>query len=167
MASEQDRGRDRASDGEREGERVAERTAQRVGDPPSGEAHHRIPTVGAVLPPFLEVERRSARREDERRGRRLRDRLEGEGGVTPSPALGRSELRNPLLLCDDDIRQTARALEGLEAFVLAAARLLEKPDLCRADVVKLLTQDVDAQVDVLSDGLGSLVRSLQAIASRL
>lgn len=114
---------------------------------------------------FIE-RRRTGREEGLPRRRRLRDRLEG-GEVALSPSLQRSELLNSLLFCDDDLRQTARTLEGIESFVLQAARLLEKPDIQREEVMALLLQDVEERVDELSESLTSLQRGLRAIAAGL
>ena len=130
---------------------------------------------------WTSIERRSARRDlaelgeladltraEEPKRRRLRDRLEGEDGVALSPVLGRqSELRNPALLCDDDLRQTALTLEGIEGFLLRAMRLLEQQDLRAGDVEALLREDVDGQLDALGDTLTSLRRSLAVIAAKL
>lgn len=84
-----------------------------------------------------------------------------------SPSLQRAELLNSLLFCDDDLRQTARTLQGIESFVLEAARLLEKPDIQREEVMTLLLQDMEEQVDELSESLASLQRGLRAIAAGL
>ncbi len=114
-----------------------------------------------------EGERRTVRREGEPRRRRLRDRLEGEGAVRLSPVLRQPALVNPMLNCEDDLRQTARELEGLERFLLEATRVLEKGDLTREDLVQLLSEDVDARVDALADALSSLRKSLQRIGGEL
>ena len=114
------------------------------------------------------TDRRSEPREEPPRRRRLRDRLEGEGESLHNPALRRHEdLRNPLLLCDDDLRETARALSGIEGFLLAATRILEKQDVTREELSALLQQDVLAKLDTLSDTLTSLHRSLRTIAEKL
>lgn len=128
------------------------------------------------LKPYRGPERRSTRRDqavhetppEELRRRRLRDRLETDGGVLPSPALGvRAALRNALLSCDDDLRQAARSLEGIEAFLMRAARLLEKQDLSAEEIHALLAEDLAGQWGALGDTLGSLARELAAIARRL
>ncbi|MDW8283736.1 MAG: hypothetical protein RMK29_18690, partial [Myxococcales bacterium] len=102
---------------------------------------------------------------EEPQRRRLRDRLSRDESVALSPVLGRQPaLRNPLLLCDDDLRETARALERIEAFLLQAVRTLERRDLCAADLDTLLRQDVEGHLDALSRSLQSLRRSLATIA---
>ena len=89
-----------------------------------------------------QLERRAAERELVQaeipsRRRRLRDRLEGEdqGGLLVNSSLAEvDELKNPLLICDDDLRQTAKALGDIESYVLSALRVLEKRDLSRAEI---------------------------------
>lgn len=129
-------------------------------------------TEQAGLEPWPGTERRSVRRDlalaEEPKRRRLRDRLEAEDGVALSPTLGqRAELRNPALLCDDDLRQTALCIDSLEGFLLRAVRLLEKRDLQPGDVEALLDEDVDGQLDALGSTIESLRRSLAIIAAGL
>src|SRR5580658_1592891 len=88
---------------------------------------------------WTDLDRRAMDREGGRK-RRLRDRLADEGLQT-SPLSSRAELRNALLLCDDDLRQTAQALGGIEGFVMAALRVLENKDVNREDVLELLQVD--------------------------
>lgn len=120
-----------------------------------------------VDPLWPEADRRSVVRSPaEGRRRRLRDRLEAEG-LHSSALSGHAELRNALLLCDDDMRQTAQALGGIEAFVMAALRVLEKHDVTREDVMDLLREDVQEKLDSLADSLNGLRRSLRTIAGKI
>ena len=129
-----------------------------------------------------EQERRAAEREAGREAglaegsqilglrRRLRDRLEGEdqGGLLVNSSLAEVDaLKNPLLICDDDLRQTAKALGDIEAYVLSALRVLEKRDLSRADLADLLKEDLVDKIDTLTDSLGSLRKSLGLIAEKV
>ena len=77
------------------------------------------------------------------------------------------ELKNPLLICDDDLRQTAKALGDIESYVLSALRVLEKRDLSRADLSDLLKEDLMGKIDTLTDSLGSLRKSLGLIAEKV
>ena len=122
-----------------------------------------------------QLERRAAERELVQaeipsRRRRLRDRLEGEdqGGLLVNSSLAEvDELKNPLLICDDDLRQTAKALGDIESYVLSALRVLEKRDLSRADLSDLLKEDLMGKIDTLTDSLGSLRKSLGLIAEKV
>jgi len=101
-------------------------------------------------------------------GRRVRDRILG-GQAAPSPTLqGRYDLRNLILFLGDDLRESALAVGGIEAFLLEAQRVLEKPDLTRAELERLLADDeVLSRIDLLADALGSLRRSVGLISASL
>jgi hypothetical protein len=100
--------------------------------------------------------------------RRLRDRLVERDG-TASPALAeRYELTNLVLLVDDDLRETARALAAVEGFLGAAADLLEREEVSAAALAELASGgEVLDGLDVLSDTVAGLRRKLLALASRL
>ena len=78
-----------------------------------------------------------------------------------------AELKNPLLLCDDDLRQTARALSDIEDFLLQSMKALGKDGVTRDELKGLLQHDISAHVDTLTDSLTSLRRSLMLIAEKV
>jgi hypothetical protein len=100
--------------------------------------------------------------------RRLRDRLLDRDGIT-NPALNdRYELTNLLLLVDDDLRQTARALGTVDAFLAEAADLLERDGVQADDLARLATDgDVLDCLDDLQENVAGLRRKLLALASQL
>ena len=63
----------------------------------------------------------------------MRDRLVDRDG-TENPRLRRYELCNLMLFVDDDLRETALAIGGIEGFLTAALALLEKEDLDAAEL---------------------------------
>ena len=100
-------------------------------------------------------------------GRRLRDRLvEREG--TQNPRLRRYELANLLLFVDDDLRETALAIGGIEGFLTAALALLENEDL-DADELSSLAGDEEVleRLDYLGETVASLRRRMGLIANSL
>jgi hypothetical protein len=100
-------------------------------------------------------------------GRRLRDRLVDREG-TENPRLRRYELSNLLLFLDDDLRETALAIGGIEGFLTAALALLEKEDLDAAELQALAgSQDVLDRLDYLGENLVSLRRRMGLIAETL
>jgi len=102
------------------------------------------------------------------RGRRARDKLILRDG-TPSAALaGHRRLKNHVLLVDDDLRETAQALGGIESFLVRALQALDKKDI-EVDEVSELASDrgVLREMEYLEDTLSSLKRRLQIIASAL
>ena len=105
------------------------------------------------------MRRESDRSQGERTGvgRRARDRLLA-GAATPSPTLrGRAELQNMILFLADDLRESALAMGGIEAFVMRAQRVLEKPELSVEDLHGLVDERaVLEQMDLLWDSLSSL-----------
>jgi hypothetical protein len=101
------------------------------------------------------------------RGRRLRDRLVERDG-TQNPRLRRYELANLLLFVDDDLRETALAIGGIEGFLTAALALLEKEDLEAGELAALASGDeVLDRLDYLAETLGSLRRRMGLIAQSL
>lgn len=100
-------------------------------------------------------------------GRRLRDRLVDRDG-TQNPRLRRYELANLMLFVDDDLRETALAIGGIEGFLTAALALLEKEDL-DADELSSLAGDEEVleRLDYLGETVASLRRRMGLIASSL
>ena len=100
-------------------------------------------------------------------GRRLRDRLVDRDG-TQNPRLRRYELSNLLLFVDDDLRETALAIGGIEGFLTAALELLEKEDLEAWELSALAgNADVLDRLDVLGETLASLRRRMGLIAATI
>lgn len=97
--------------------------------------------------------------------RRLRDRLvEREGTANPQLS-DRHELSNQILLIDDDLRETALALGGIERFLTDALGLLESEEVSARQLASLATDgDILDRLDTLSETLQSLRRSLAAVA---
>jgi hypothetical protein len=124
--------------------------------------------VGSKL--ALEMRRDSDRDHRTRTGagRRARDRLVG-GDTTPAASLrGRPELENHVLFLDDDLRESAIAVGGIEAFLLEAKRVLEKPDLAPDELQRLVEDSrIPDRIALLEDALGSLFRSMSLICATL
>jgi hypothetical protein len=91
------------------------------------------------------------------------------GTTTPSPTLrGRAELQNMILFLADDLRESALAMGGIEAFVMRAQRVLEKPELSTQDLRALVEdQEVLERMDLLWDALNSLRKSMSLIHASL
>jgi len=101
-------------------------------------------------------------------GRRARDRILA-GQTTPAAAIrGRYELRNLILFLADDLRESALAVGGIEAFLLRAQRVIENPALT-ADQLREIADDrqVVEKFELLSDALASLRRSMAMIHDSL
>ncbi len=98
----------------------------------------------------------------------MRDRLVAQDGLA-NPALNdRYELTNILLLVDDDLRQTARGLGAVDAFLAQAADLLEREGVQAADLAELASDgDVLDRLDELQENVAGLRRKLLALASQL
>jgi hypothetical protein len=91
------------------------------------------------------------------------------GQTLPAAAIrSRYELRNLILFLADDLRESALAVGGIEAFLLRAQRVLEKPDLT-ADELAAVADDrqVMERFELLSDALASLRRSMAMIHESL
>jgi hypothetical protein len=116
------------------------------------------------------MRRESDRGQGERTGagRRARDRILA-GATVPSAALAaRHELQNMILFLADDLRESALAVGGIEAFVLRAQQILEKPDLTPEELRALVEDDgVVERMDLLWDALSSLRRSMGLIHDSL
>jgi hypothetical protein len=97
-------------------------------------------------------------------GRRARDRILA-GDTLPGPAIrGRVDLQNLILFLGDDLRECALAVGGIEAFLVRAQRVLEKPDLTPAELRAIVDDRlVVERFELLADALGSLRRSMAAI----
>jgi hypothetical protein len=102
------------------------------------------------------------------KGRRLRDRLADRPGTQNPRLLSRHELVNLMLFVDDDLRETALALGGIETFLAAALALLDKPDV-RADELAHLASDaqVGDRLEQLADALDNLRRRFGALAGAI
>jgi hypothetical protein len=112
------------------------------------------------------MRRESDRQNGERTGtgRRARDKIMS-GQPELSPALsGRHELANLVLFLGDDLRESAIAVSGIESFLFKAQELLAKPNL-GAEELRALVEDpeIAARIDLLSDALSSLTRSMSHI----
>jgi hypothetical protein len=69
---------------------------------------------------------------------------------------------------DDDLRQTARALGSVDAFLAEAADLLERQGVTGDDLARLATDgDVLDCLDELQENVAGLRRKLLALASQL
>ncbi len=99
--------------------------------------------------------------------RRLRDRLVEREGTANRTLSERYELQNQLLLIDDDLRETALALGGIERFLAEALRLLDGEDVTARQLAELADDDVLDRMDTLSETLVSLRRRLGTVASTL
>ena len=101
-------------------------------------------------------------------GRRARDRILA-GSTLPSPTIAaRHELKNLILFLSDDLRECALAVGGIEAFLLRAQELLEKPELGAAELRDIVDdRQVLERFDLLADALSSLRRSMALIHDSL
>ena len=100
--------------------------------------------------------------------RRLRDRLVERDGITNPSFSERHELSNLLLLVDDDLRQTARGLGAVDAFLAEAADLLERDGVEAADLAELATDgEVLDRLDELQETVSGLRKKLLILASQL
>jgi hypothetical protein len=78
------------------------------------------------------------------------------------------ELRNLLLFLDDDLRETATALGGIETFLVQAQELIEKEDVTASELRALAADlGVDGQLDSLGETLTSLRRRMCQVADRM
>ena len=116
------------------------------------------------------MRRESDQREGTRTGagRRARDRILS-GQTQPSPTLrDRHELKNLILFLGDDLRESALAVGSIEAFLLRAQQLLERPDISPSELKSLVDDDsVIERFDLLWDALSSLRRSMGLIHDTL
>ena len=111
----------------------------------------------------------------ERRGSgrraRARDRLLDRPSRTSAPTaalMGVVDLETMLLFVDDDLRETALALQHIESYLLRALDLLTRESLRRAEVLAVAADgQVLQHVDQLGETLESLRRRLAKLASRM
>ena len=112
------------------------------------------------------MRRESDRREGERTGvgRRARDRILAGHSFAGAAIKERYELRNLLLFLDDDLRESALAVGGIESFLLRAQTLLERPDLTPAELEQLVgSEDIAERMELLWDAISSLRQSMERI----
>ncbi|MSP61599.1 MAG: hypothetical protein EXR72_14925 [Myxococcales bacterium] len=99
------------------------------------------------------TERRSAPR------RRLRDRI--ASGTTPGALAGKGELRNLLLLIEDDLRESALALAAVEAYLGRARALVERPAVAATELSQLAGEEgVVERLEALRENVDSLRRRM-------
>ena len=100
-------------------------------------------------------------------GRRLRDRLAEREG-TRNPRLRRYELQDLVLFLDDDLRETALAIGGIESFLGEALALLEREDVARGQIAALAgDQAVADRLELLEKTMTSLRRRMARLAEAL
>ncbi|MFV8751451.1 hypothetical protein ACNOYE_12980 [Nannocystaceae bacterium ST9] len=99
------------------------------------------------------------------RGRdRLMDRANQD--YTPNPALAQvRDVENLLLFIDDDLRETALAMERIEKYLLSTLGVLDGESLDRQELHSLATDSsVIDQVELLNETLESLRRRMARLA---
>jgi hypothetical protein len=100
--------------------------------------------------------------------RRLRDRLAERDGTNNPSLAERYELTNLLLLIDDDLRETALALTGIERFLGDALQLLDHEGVRPVELVRLAQDgDVLDRMDTLAETLTQLRRRLQTVGKTI
>jgi hypothetical protein len=113
--------------------------------------------------PATEADRRISGRRA--RGRdRLMDRANND--YSPNPALAQvRDVENLLLFIDDDLRETALAMERIEKYLLSTLGVLDGQSLDRAEIYALATDKVVLeQVDMLNETLESLRQRMVRLA---
>jgi hypothetical protein len=101
-------------------------------------------------------------------GRRARDRLADRDGTQNPTLTVRHELQNVLMLVDDDLRETAQAMESIETFLVDALHHLEREDISREHLLRLAGDEkVLSEMDRLGETLMNLKRRLMGIAGTL
>jgi hypothetical protein len=101
-------------------------------------------------------------------GRRARDRIGRRARIRNRTLVGKHELRNLLLFVDDDLRETAVALGGIESFLVNAQELIEREDVTGEELRRLASDlGIDGQLDYLGETLASLRRRMNQIADKL
>ncbi len=82
--------------------------------------------------------------------------------------IGVENVENLLLFVDDDLRETALAINQIEKFLLRTLGLLETPNLRREDVQSVAgdTSVLD-QLDMLNETVESLRRRLARLSARM
>jgi hypothetical protein len=109
----------------------------------------------------------SDRRVSGRRAR-ARDRLmdRANNDYSPNPALAQvRDVENLLLFIDDDLRETALAMERIEKYLLSTLDVLDGHDLDRREIHALaIDPNVIDHVDLLTETLESLRRRMVRLA---
>jgi len=78
------------------------------------------------------------------------------------------DLANLILFLDDDLRESAIAMGGIEAFLLEAQRVLQQSSLAPDDLARLVEEArVNERIALLEDALASLRRSMNLICATL
>jgi hypothetical protein len=120
------------------------------------------PSSEDVMPEDTSDRRISGRRA---RGRdRLMDRANSD--YSPNPALAQvRDVENLLLFIDDDLRETALAMERIEKYLLSTLGVLDAETLDRREIHSLATDSsVLDQVDLLNETLENLRRRMVRLA---
>ena len=100
--------------------------------------------------------------------RRARDKLINRQGTRNTTLDVHRQLQNHVLLIDDDLRETAQALGGIEDFLVKALQVLDQENLESTEVQALATDTtVQREMEYLGDTLSSLKRRLNIIATAL
>jgi len=69
---------------------------------------------------------------------------------------------------DDDLRESAIAVGGIEAFLLETQRILEQPRLAPDEITRVLAEArINERIELLEDALASLRRSMTLICAQL
>jgi hypothetical protein len=99
--------------------------------------------------------------------RRLRDKLVARE-TDQGRLVGRADVANLLMLIDDDLRETADAMNGIEGFLAEALRLLDADDLRAPELLRLCADDgVLERMDTLAEALATLRRRFGALAATI
>ena len=100
--------------------------------------------------------------------RRLRDRLVERDGTSNPLFAERHELANLMLLIDDDLRETALALGGIDRFLADALALLESEQVSARALAELASRgDILDKIDTLTETLSDLRRRLGTVAQSI
>ena len=99
---------------------------------------------------------------------RVRDRLMDRANTdyAPNPAFAHlRDVENLLLFIDDDLRETALAMERIEKYLVSTLGVLDSSTLDREDIFSLATDpSVLEHVEVLTETLESLRRRMARLA---
>ena len=97
--------------------------------------------------------------------RRLRDKLVNRE-TDQGRLVGRADVANLMMLIDDDLRETADAMTGIEGFLAEALRLLEADELRAPELLHLCADDsVLERMDTLAEALATVRRRFAALAA--
>ncbi len=99
--------------------------------------------------------------------RRLRDRLV-EHETQNARLVEKGQLSNLLLLIDDDLRETALAMSGIDGFLGEALRVLDDEEVRPHELLRLCADDrVMERMDALAEALTTLRRRFGALAATI